>query len=119
MMKNELNITRGQVYYADLSPVKGSEQGGYRPVVIVQNDTGNKYSTTTIICTMTTKSKKYMPTHVTLPDDLYKGSRIEAEQIRTIDKCRLKAHDPSKPLPDIPAEYMAKLDKALKISLGL
>lgn len=113
MMSNN-QILRGQVYYADLSPVKGSEQGGVRPVVIVSNDVGNKYSTVVIVCPLTSRSKKYIPTHITLPNDICKGSLIEAEQVRTIDKSRLVKY-----LTSIPAEYMARVDKALKISLAL
>ena len=85
-------VSRGQIYYADLSPVKGSEQGGLRPVLIIQNDIGNKYSPTTIIAIITTrKTKANLPTHVWLNAEcgLPKDSMVECEQVRTIDKVRL------------------------------
>ncbi len=80
-------INKGDVYYANLNPVIGSEQGGIRPVVILQNDIGNKYSPTTIVAPMTTKSKTYVPMHVRLKESfLAKRSTLLLEQIRTIDK---------------------------------
>lgn len=83
-------IHKGDVYYADLNPVKGSEQGGVRPVVILQNDIGNKYSSTTIVAPMTTRKKSYVPMHVKLKEKfLAKNSTLLLEQIRTIDKKRL------------------------------
>ena len=83
-------INKGDVYYANLNPVIGSEQGGIRPVVILQNDIGNKYSPTTIVAPMTTKSKTYVPMHVRLKESfLAKRSTLLLEQIRTIDKQRL------------------------------
>ena len=83
-------VKRGEIYYADLSPVVGSEQGGVRPVLIVQNDIGNKYSPTTIVAPMTTKSKTYVPMHIRLKESfLAKRSTLLLEQIRTIDKRRL------------------------------
>lgn len=83
-------IFKGDVYYADLNPIIGSEQGGVRPVVILQNDIGNKYSQTTIVAPMTTKSKTYVPMHVKLKESfLAKRSTLLLEQIRTIDKRRL------------------------------
>lgn len=83
-------INKGDVYYADLNPVIGSEQGGIRPVVILQNDIGNRYSPTTIVAPMTTKTKTYVPMHVKLKEDfLAKSSTLLLEQIRTIDKRRL------------------------------
>ena len=83
-------IFKGDVYYADLNPVIGCEQGGVRPVVILQNDIGNKYSPTTIVAPMTTKSKTYVPMHVRLKENyLAKHSTLLLEQIRTIDKRRL------------------------------
>lgn len=83
-------INKGDVYYADLNPVIGSEQGGIRPVVILQNDIGNKYSPTTIVAPMTTKTKTYVPMHVKLKESfLAKKSTLLLEQIRTIDKKRL------------------------------
>ena len=83
-------INKGDVYYADLNPVIGSEQGGVRPVVILQNGIGNKSSPTTIVAPMTTKSKTYVPMHVRLKESfLAKRSTLLLEQIRTIDKQRL------------------------------
>ncbi len=83
-------IHKGDVYYADLNPVKGCEQGGVRPVVILQNDIGNKYSSTTIVAPMTTRKKSYVPMHVKLKESfLAKNSTLLLEQIRTIDKKRL------------------------------
>ena len=85
-------VKRGELYYADLSPVVGSEQGGVRPVLVVQNDTGNKYSPTVIAAAVTSKiNKARLPTHIELPSafGLAKDSVILLEQIRTIDKKRL------------------------------
>ena len=83
-------ISKGDVFYADLNPVIGSEQGGIRPVVILQNDIGNRYSPTTIVAPMTTQRKNYVPMHVKLKEDfLAKSSTLLLEQIRTIDKRRL------------------------------
>ena len=89
-----MNVKRGELYYADLSPVVGSEQGGVRPVLIVQNDVGNKYSPTIIAAAVTSKiNKAKLPTHIELPKSAYglvKDSVILLEQIRTLDKRRLK-----------------------------
>ena len=84
-------VKRGQIYYADLSPVVGSEQNGFRPVLILQNDTGNKYGPTTIVAPITsTKPDSRMPTHVRVNvEGLVSGSIVLLEQIRTIDKRRL------------------------------
>jgi len=84
------DIKRGEIYFADLSPVIGSEQGGVRPVVIVQNNTGNRYSPTVIIVPVTTRQKKKLPTHTNLKNGyLVKDSTALMEQVRTIDKSRL------------------------------
>ena len=89
-----MNIKRGDLYYADLSPVVGSEQGGVRPVLVVQNDVGNKYSPTVIAAAVTSKlSKAKLPTHIELSSQSYglaRDSVVLLEQIRTIDKRRLK-----------------------------
>ena len=84
-------IKRGEIYYADLSPVRGSEQGGIRPVLILQNDVGNKYSPTTIVAAITSRTTKAcLPTHVSFTADFMKAESIVLlEQIRTIDKERL------------------------------
>ena len=113
-----LTIKRGEIYLADLSPVVGSEQGGQRPVLIVQNDIGNKYSPTVIIVAITAQiTKSKLPTHVELPakgNGLNKDSVILAEQIRTIDKKRLL-----KLLGFLNNEYMERVNEALTISLEL
>ena len=95
MMSNVERIKRGDIYYADLRPVVGSEQGGIRPVLIVQNDIGNKHSPTTIVVTLTSRSTKSdLPTHVNIHSDIDNGLKSDSialcEQFRTIDKCRLK-----------------------------
>lgn len=111
-------IKRGDVFFADLSPVVGSEQGGQRPVLIVQNDIGNKYSPTVIVAAITAKiSKAKLPTHVEVRKDdvgLLKDSVVLLEQVRTIDKKRL-----IQKLGNLDKETMALVDEALMISLGL
>lgn len=111
-------MKRGDVYLADLSPVKGSEQGGKRPVVIIQNDVGNKHSPTVIIAAITAKiNKARIPTHVEIGrsnHQLDKDSVILLEQIRTIDKNRL-----IEKLTVLSSEKMNEVDNALEISLGL
>ncbi len=110
-------IKRGEIYYADLSPVVGSEQGGTRPILIVQNDTGNKYSPTVIAAAITSKlTKAKLPTHIALNEGecgLMKDSVILLEQIRTLDKKRLKER-----IGELPAPTMQKVNTALLISLG-
>lgn len=108
-----LKIKRGQVYYADLSPVIGSEQGGMRPVVVIQNDIGNAHAPTIIVaCITSIQTKRKLPTHVDIP--LFKDSIILAEQIKTIDKRRLKNL-----IAEVDVNTMAQVDKAIKISLGV
>lgn len=111
-------IKRGDIFYADLSPVVGSEQGGIRPVLIIQNNTGNKYSPTTIVAAITSKIRKAkLPTHVELPKGttkLYKNSVILLEQLRTIDRRRLKEK-----IDHLDVATMEKVNEALEISLGL
>ena len=111
-------VSRGDIFYANLNPVIGSEQGGVRPVVILQNDIGNKYSPTTIVAAITSKIKKAkLPTHVELDSsnfDLEKDSVILLEQVRTIDKRRLKEK-----IARLDEETMREIDQALQISLGL
>lgn len=115
-MGNE--VLRGDVFYANLNPVIGSEQGGVRPVLILQNDVGNKYSPTTIVAAITSRIKKAkLPTHVELNNaqsSLEKDSVILLEQIRTIDKRRLKEK-----IAHLDEEVMLQIDQALQISLGL
>ena len=112
-----MTIKRGELYYADLSPVVGSEQGGVRPVLVVQNDVGNKYSPTIIAAAVTSKiNKAKLPTHIELPIGdfgLQKDSVILLEQIRTLDKRRLKER-----ISELPEITMSKVDKAILISLG-
>ena len=111
-------MKRGDIYYADLSPVVGSEQGGLRPILIVQNDIGNRYSPTIIAAAITSKlNKAKLPTHIELPKEEYgleKDSVVLLEQIRTLDKSRLKERVSS--LSDI---KMQEVNKAMMISLGV
>jgi len=113
-----MNVRRGEIYYAELNPVIGSEQGGTRPVLIIQNDIGNQYSPTTIVAAITSQIQKAkLPTHVEIDEKkggLEKDSVILLEQIRTIDKSRLK-----KKLALLDDETMKKVNNALEISLGL
>lgn len=111
-------IKRGEIYFAQLNPVVGSEQGGIRPVLVVQNDIGNQYSPTTIILAITSQiNKAKLPTHVELKAEQYgmeRDSVILTEQIRTIDKTRLKQR-----IAVLNEETMKKVEKALTISLAL
>lgn len=111
-------IKRGDIFYADLSPVVGSEQGGVRPVLVIQNDIGNQYSPTTIVAAITSQiSKAKLPTHIEVksePNGLEKDSVILLEQIRTIDKSRLLEK-----VTSLDGEIMKKVKKGLDISLGL
>ena len=110
-------IKRGELYYADLSPVIGSEQGGIRPVLVVQNDVGNKYSPTVIAAAVTSKiNKAKLPTHIELNAVEYglsKDSVVLLEQIRTLDKRRLKER-----IGELSRSKMLMVDDALLISLG-
>lgn len=110
-------IKRGDLYYADLSPVVGSEQGGIRPVLVVQNDIGNKYSPTVIAAAVTSRlDKAKLPTHIELTAPQYglsKNSVVLLEQIRTIDKRRLKEK-----IGEVPTDVMVRINQALLISLG-
>lgn len=113
-----MNIKRGDIYYADLSPVIGSEQGGLRPVLIVQNDVGNKYSPTVIAAAITSRmGKTKLPTHIDVPGisaGLAKDSVILLEQIRTIDKKRLKEK-----MGHLDEETMKTVNGAIEVSFGL
>ncbi len=113
-----MTIKRGDIFYADLSPVIGSEQGGVRPVLIVQNDTGNKFSPTVIAAAITSQnSKADLPTHIKLKavgSGLAKDSVVLLEQIRTIDKKRLKEK-----MGTLDSVSMRRVDQALSISFGL
>ncbi len=111
-------IRRGEIYYAELNPVVGSEQGGTRPVLVIQNDIGNQYSPTTIIAAITSQiTKAKLPTHVEVTakrSGLERDSVILTEQIRTIDKSRLKEK-----VTVLDEETMARVGQAIEISLGL
>lgn len=113
-----MTVKRGDIYYADLSPVIGSEQGGMRPVLIVQNDVGNKFSPTVIAAAITSqRDKAQLPTHIQLSSQscgLSKDSVVLLEQVRTIDKKRLKEK-----MGRIEDTAMGEIDKALTISFGL
>lgn len=111
-------IKRGDIYYADLSPVVGSEQGGIRPVLIVQNDVGNRYSPTVIAAAITSKTdKNKMPTHIDVHADEYgleKNSVILLEQIRTLDKKRLREK-----MGHLDDDAMTQVNNAISVSFGL
>ena len=112
-----MEVVRGEIYYADLSPVVGSEQGGVRPVLIVQNNIGNKYSPTVIVAAITSQiNKAKIPTHIELASTygLTKDSVLLLEQIRTLDKRRLKER-----IGELSTTMMYKVEKALLISLGV
>ncbi len=113
-----MNIKRGDIYYADLSPVVGSEQGGIRPVLIVQNDVGNRYSPTVIAAAITSRQgKNKMPTHIDVAASglgLEKNSVILLEQIRTLDKQRLREK-----MGHLDEGVMAQVDSAISVSFGL
>ena len=115
---NKVVIKRGDIFYADLRPVVGSEQGGVRPVLIIQNDTGNKHSPTVICAAITSKmNKAKLPTHVELDAEKYgivKDSVILLEQVRTIDKSRLKEK-----VCHLDRDVLKKIDRALIISFSL
>ena len=113
-----MSVHRGEIYYADLSPVVGSEQGGIRPVLIVQNDVGNRHSPTVIAAAITSRhDKAKLPTHIAVgggEGGLAKDSIVLLEQIRTLDKRRLKER-----MGELDEGAMSKIDSALSISFGL
>ena len=114
----DTSVKRGDIYYADLSPVVGSEQGGVRPVLIIQNDVGNKHSPTVICAAITSKmNKAKLPTHIELNArryDMDKDSVVLLEQLRTIDKKRLKDK-----VCHLDGDIMRRVNRALKVSLEL
>ena len=113
----DTNVKRGDIFYADLSPVVGSEQGGTRPVLIVQNDTGNKHSPTVIAAITSQTGKAKLPTHISLTGrdvGLSKDSIVLLEQIRTIDKRRLREH-----MGHVDDRLMNQIDSAIAVSFGL
>lgn len=110
-------IKRGDIYYADLSPVVGSEQGGIRPVLVVQNNVGNRHSPTVIIAVLTSKPKRKLPTHINIKSgegNIAMDSTVLLEQLRTIDKFRLQKY-----VGSVSQEVMDQVDRAMLISLGL
>lgn len=113
-----MNVHRGDIYYADLSPVVGSEQGGLRPVLIIQNDVGNKHSPTVIAAAITSRtSKNPLPTHIGVMSDatgLTRDSVVLLEQIRTIDKSRLKER-----MGHLDESAMSAVNDAISVSFGL
>ena len=111
------SVKRGDIFYADLSPVVGSEQGGVRPVLIIQNDTGNRHSPTVIVAAITSQTAKArLPTHIDLSANTYlpKDSVVLLEQIRTLDKKRLREY-----MGRLDEEQMQKVDGAIAVSFGL
>ncbi len=114
----DLSVKRGDIFYADLSPVVGSEQGGVRPVLIIQNDTGNKHSPTVIAAAITSQTgKAKMPTHIELSAHQYglpKNSLVLLEQIRTLDKRRLREK-----MGRLDDTLMDRVDNAIAVSFGL
>jgi mRNA interferase MazF len=112
-----MKVKRGEIYYADLSPVIGSEQAGIRPVLIVQNDIGNKFSPTIIAIAITSRQKVKLPTHIEIEGSKYgldKDSVILAEQIRTLDKKRLREK-----VGKLDEKTMEKVKRAIEISFGI
>lgn len=113
-----MTVKRGEIYYADLSPVVGSEQGGIRPVLIIQNNVGNRYSPTVIAAAITSQQDKAkLPTHISVEADgsgLHRNSIVLLEQIRTLDKRRLREK-----MGNLDLESMHKVDHALSVSFGL
>lgn len=111
-------VARGEIYFAELNPVQGSEQGGIRPVLIVQNDVGNTYSPTTIVLAITSQlNKARLPTHVAVPakeSGLSRDSVILAEQVRTIDKSRLRQK-----VARLEPRTMRRIEDAMAVSIGL
>lgn len=116
--KIEKCIHRGDLFYADLTPVVGSEQGGIRPVLIIQNEAGNRHSPTVIVAAITSRTTKAsLPTHVALPKsvcDLKCDSTVLLEQVRTIDRGRMREY-----IGHLEDSWMLRMDKALCISMGV
>ena len=115
----DTSVKRCEIYYADLSPVVGSEQGGVRPVLIIQNDTGNRYSPTVIAAAITSQTgKARLPTHIELPVEqecgLTRDSLVLLEQVRTLDKRRLRER-----MGRVDDQVMEKIDTAIAVSFGL
>lgn len=116
-MRADWIYRRGDLYLANLNPFKGSEQGGKRPVLVLQNNTGNLHSSTIIVATITSQEKKKgQPTHYPLPPvgRLKMASVVQLEQIKTIDKCRVIRY-----LGKVPKDHMREIGHAIKVSLGM
>lgn len=108
-------IKRGDIFYADLNPVVDSEQGGVRPVLVVQNNVGNKHSPTIVVVPISSVRKKDLPVHIQIRcSGLPKNSTVLAEQIRTIDRRRLRKY-----VGSLGREFMKEIDRILKISIGV
>ena len=114
--RNEMLIKRGDIFYADLDSVVGSEQGGVRPVLVVQNNIGNRHSPTLVVLPLSTVKKNKLPTHICIRNSkiLPKDSVILAEQIRTIDRSRLRSY-----IGSLDSGIINKIDEAMKISIGV
>jgi mRNA interferase MazF len=113
MKENE--IKRGEIYYCQLDPVQGSEQGGTRPGLCIQNDIGNKHSPTIIIAPITGQTKKQLPTHVPLRiTELPQDSIVLLEQIRTVDKCRIGSY-----VGKVSEDKIQAVEQAINVSLGM
>ena len=109
-------VLRGELYFADLNPIVGSEQGGIRPVLIIQNDIGNKHSPTVIVAAVTSKDKPHLPTHISLAEanPLKSNSIAMLEQIRTLDKRRLKYY-----IGKVSEKTMSEINTAIFVSFGI
>lgn len=116
MSMEERRIKRGDIYHVDLDPVFGSEQGGYRPVLVIQNNIGNQYSPTVIVAAITSKEKMKLPTHIAIPEieGLEKNSVVLLEQLKTIDKRRLENY-----VCTLEKDEMEKVNKAIQRSTGI
>lgn len=111
-----MQVKRGDIFYADLNPTIGSEQGGIRPVLVVQNNIGNMHSPTLVVLPISSAKKRPLPVHTRVDDSelLTTGSIVLGEQIRTIDKCRLKSY-----VGSLDNEAMKRINQIIKISLGV
>lgn len=116
VLQKQMIIKRGDVFFADLDPVVGSEQGGIRPVLVVQNNIGNRHSPTLVVLPLSTAKKNYLPTHIHIcgSKSLPKDSIVLAEQIRTIDRYRLREY-----VGSLDKEIMDEINRAMKISIGV
>ncbi len=113
-MVKKMLIKRGDIFYADLSPSIGSEESGCRPVIVIQNDAGNKHSPTIIVIPLSTAKKKKLPVHIKINEVMPQPSTALAEQIRTIDKSRLREY-----IGTLDNAKMAEIDEILRVSIGI